>query len=138
MKTLQIMLAEDSALDLFLVEEALKHHHIPCVLHGCKDGVMALRYLEQVGSHELPCPDLVLLDLHLPAVDGPEILTALRQHPTCARVPVIVTTSSDAPKDRATMTALGISHYFQKPKDLVGFMDLGRIILEVATSEVAE
>ena len=132
------MLAEDSELDLFLVEEALKHHHIPFVLHGCKDGVMALQYLKQVSSNQLPRPDLVLLDLHLPAVDGPEILTALRQHPTCARVPVIVTTSSDAAKDRAIMTALGISHYFQKPKDLAGFMDLGRIVLAVTKDERAQ
>ena len=78
-----------------------------------------------------PCPDIVLLDLNLPKVDGPEVLTEFRKHPECARTPVIVISSSDAHKDRERMAGLGISRYFRKPSDLDGFLRLGALVREV-------
>jgi CheY-like chemotaxis protein len=76
-------------------------------------------------SSETPCLDLMLLDLNLPSVDGPEILKVLRRHPTCSRMPVIVFTSSDAPKDKARVDSLGISHYFLKPEGSGRFHGVG-------------
>jgi CheY-like chemotaxis protein len=55
----------------------------------------------------------------------------LREHPQCGSVPIIVITSSDSPKERAQMSALGVSAYFRKPTDLAGFMTLGRVVHSV-------
>jgi CheY-like chemotaxis protein len=134
-RTLQILLIEDNSLDAFLVEQALTEHHIPFKLTVVNDGGLAIDYLDHMGELGVnPCPDLVLLDLHLPKVEGPEILRALRKHPDCAQTPVIIVTSSDAPEDRNRVAVLGISHYFRKPSDLNAFLDLGRIVDSVTAA----
>lgn len=59
------------------------------------------------------------------------MLAEFRKHPECARTPVIIVTSSDAPKDRERMSKLGITRYFRKPSDLAAFMELGAVVREV-------
>ena len=97
-----------------------------------KDGEQAIKFVAQMGKPgRAPCPDLILLDLNLPKADGPQVLSEFRQHPECADTPVIVVTSSDAPRDRARVTELGISRYFRKPLDLDAFLQLGAVVREV-------
>jgi len=79
----------------------------------------------------------MLLDLNLPTADGTEVLRELRSHPHCASTPVIIVTSSDAPKDRARVAELGISHYFTKPSDWDAFMRLGEVVMRVAESSAS-
>jgi len=101
-----------------------------------KDGQEALEFVSGIGKPDsLPCPDLMLLDMNLPKVDGPEILSAFRKHPRCAQTPVIVITSSDAGRDRERMAQFGIAHYFKKPSSLDAFLKLGAIVREVAGAE---
>jgi CheY-like chemotaxis protein len=129
---LHILLAEDNLGDVFLVRRALKEHHVPHELHLVRDGAEALEFVNSMGrSRQSPCPDLVLLDVNLPKVDGPNVLSAFRKHPECAQTPVIVVTSSDAPRDRARLANLGISRYFRKPSDYREFLALGAIVREV-------
>jgi CheY-like chemotaxis protein len=102
MRLLHILLAEDNRGDVMLVREALREHHIEHELHVVQDGQQALDYVVRMGkAGEAPCPDILLLDLNLPKADGRTVLTEFRKHPECAKTPVVVVTSSDAPKDRA-------------------------------------
>jgi CheY-like chemotaxis protein len=132
MKPLHILVAEDNYADVILFQEALQHHQIEHELYVVPDGEAALNFLARMGtSPETPCPDLMLLDLNLPKVDGPTILEAFRNHPECEDTPVIVVTSSDAERDRAKAATLEVTKYFRKPSDLDAFMELGALVKEV-------
>jgi CheY-like chemotaxis protein len=134
MKAIHVLVAEDNEGDVFLVREALRFHNLEFQLHVAPDGLAAMRYIDDLGhTPEAPCPDVFLLDLNLPKVDGHDVLNTLRAHPRCSRVPVIIVTSSDAPKDRERAELLGATHYFRKPSDLTEFMALGAIIREAVS-----
>ena len=80
MNPLRILLAEDNLGDVLLVQEALKSHKIPHELHVVRDGDEALAIIEHMGEPDgIPCPDLMLLDLNLPKVDGAEALICGRR-----------------------------------------------------------
>ena len=132
MNVLKVLLAEDNPGDVFLVKEALAHHRLAHGMYVVRDGGEALAFIHRMGkTGPVPCPDVLLLDLNLPKVDGPEILVAFRKHPECAQTPVIVISSSDAHKDRQRMDALGVSSYFRKPSNLEEFMQLGALVQKV-------
>jgi CheY-like chemotaxis protein len=138
MRVLQILLAEDNRGDVFLVQESLREHQINHELYVVRDGQEALDYVGRMGGpHEVPYPDLILLDLNLPKVDGPTVLSELRQRPGSARVPVIVVTSSDSAKDKERMAGLGISYYFRKPTEYEKYMLLGGIVKQVLQQQRA-
>ncbi|MEO8052615.1 MAG: response regulator [Acidobacteriota bacterium] len=126
---LHILLAEDNAGDVVLVEYALREHHIQYELRVVKDGAEAIGYISRIGIPDgVPCPDLMLLDLNLPKIDGAEVIKEFRKHPACTRTPVIVISSSDMQKDRAQTAAFAIACYFRKPSNLDDFLKLGGIV----------
>lgn len=129
---IQIFLAEDNPGDVALVREALREYDVECSLTLASDGAEAKRYLAQMGkTPDAPCPQLLLLDLNLPMADGYELAEAFRAHPLSARIPIIIVTSSGAPKDRERAAALGVSRYFRKPSELAEFLKLGAIIRDL-------
>ena len=129
---IHVFLAEDNSADVCLVHEALKHHKLAYQLHVTSDCEQATRFLDKLGSGgDAPCPNVALLDLNLPKGSGHELLKAVRSHPLCAHIPVVIVTSSDAPVDRKRATELGASRYFRKPPDLDEFMALGGIVKEL-------
>jgi CheY-like chemotaxis protein len=129
MNSLQVLLAEDNAGDVFLIREALRAQRLDYELRILKDGTEAARYLKTIGtSPGVPCPDVFLVDLNLPSGDGHNLIETFRRHPQCALVPVVVVTSSDAPRDRVRAQELGANAYFRKPSDLTAFLQLGRIV----------
>lgn len=132
MNKLKVLLAEDNRGDVLLVREALAEHQIANELYVMRDGGEALDYIAHIGeTEESPCPDLMLLDLNLPKADGLTILAEFRRHPQCTHTPVIVISSSDAPKDKERAGALGVTRYFRKPSDLDAFLKLGEVVREV-------
>src|SRR3569623_1373489 len=132
MNKLKVLLAEDNRGDVLLVREALAEHNISAELFVMRDGGEALDYIAGIGEpNRPPCPDLVLLDLNLPKVDGLDILAEFRKHPQCTHTPVIVISSSDAPKARERAGALGVTRYFRKPSDLDEILKLGSVVREV-------
>ena len=132
MARLKILVAEDNRGDVFLMREALLAHGIEHDLFVLQDGAEALAYMDRMGkSPDAPCPDVFLLDLNLPKVEGHQLLTRFRGHPLCQDTPVIVVTSSDAPRDRERAALLGAARYFRKPSDIDEFMQLGAVIKEV-------
>lgn len=131
MIVLQILLAEDNRADVLLVRESLRAHGVLHQLHVVEDGGEALAFLARAvaaGGGPQPRPDLLLLDLDLPRVDGSQVLQQVRGNADFAEIPVIIVSSSDAPADRESVTKLGISAYFHKPCDLDGFLELGAVV----------
>ena len=131
---MRILLVEDKAGDVFLVRRALEKRGLRHEITVARDGEEAMRMLDQAEktpSGELP--ELVLLDLNLPKVNGVQILSRLRHTPAFAETPVIVITSSDSPADRERALSLGANVYFRKPTDLDSFMQFGRVVEELIT-----
>jgi len=135
-----ILLAEDNPGDVFLVRRALEKHGMQEVdLVVVEDGQSALRYIEQVDAEDgASAPALALLDLNLPRATGTRILTRIRQSPRCSGIPIIMVTSSDSALDRDAAAELGATGYFQKPGDLAGFMQLGRVIREALNGHASQ
>ena len=101
------------------------------------DGEQALEYIQRQGQfRDATIPDLVVLDLNLPKSDGGDVLKCLRETPAYARVPVVVLTSSDSPRDRKTAEKLGANCFITKPSDLDAFLNLGRRLMSVAATQV--
>ena len=129
---LNILLAEDNQGDVFLVQEALRTNSIEYEMHVATDGLDVERYLKLLSNTpDARYPDVFLLDLNLPKSDGYDILNGFRSHPECAKVPVIIISSSDAPKDRQRAELLGATTYFRKPSDLMEFLLLGELVKQV-------
>jgi CheY-like chemotaxis protein len=131
-----ILLAEDNDGDVFLVRRALEKRGLSHELVVAHNGEEAMVWLNANASEEdrHVRPNLILLDLNLPRVDGGQLLSHIRKTDTFSRTPVIVLTSSDSPKDRQMAMELGANLYFRKPTDLASFMDLGRIVEEALGS----
>ena len=95
------------------------------------DGVEALAFLRREGSHAgAPRPDLVLLDLNLPRLDGRQLLRTMRGDPELRRIPVVVLTSSDAESDIMQSYALGANCYIKKAAGVGRFESVTRSIEE--------
>lgn len=130
---LKILLVEDNAADVYLIRAALKEHEIECTFRVAADGDQVMRFIDQQESQlradaEL---DLIILDLNVPRHDGLEILTRLREVERFTRVPVVVLTSSDSPKDRITASELGVAHFLRKPSSLEQFLSLGAVFKDI-------
>jgi CheY-like chemotaxis protein len=129
---LNIVLAEDNPGDVMLVQEALEEHRIAHHLHVVKDGAQAVEFLAKAGTPgHAPCPDLLLLDLNLPKLDGFGVLQEFRKRPECVHTPVIIVTSSDELRDHNRIEALHVSSYFRKPLEYEAFMKLGAVVKEI-------
>jgi CheY-like chemotaxis protein len=117
---IQILLVEDSEADVELTREALVGSKVVNELHVVGDGEAAMDFLRRTGEYaDCPRPDLVLLDLHMPGMDGYAFLDAFRGMPACAEVPVILMTGSqDTATARRRITAGSVVLLLPKPFDL--------------------
>jgi len=117
-KQVDILLVEDDDGDAFLTENALRAGHVPFELHVVTTGEDALDFIYRRGAYQnAPRPDLILLDLHLPGINGKEVLHELKQHATLRRIPVVVLTSSRAESDILRSYNLHANSYMVKPGD---------------------
>lgn len=131
-EVLQVWLVEDSEADELLMRAALNLDGLDCEFQVSPDGEKAIEFIEALDNGEAwHRPNIVLLDLNLPRKGGARVLEKIRRSARCARVPVVVVTSSDSPGDRSQASRLGATRYFQKPLDLVEFMKLGPLVREV-------
>jgi len=128
MKSLKILLVEDSPSDVRLVREALKENPIPVQITVARDGVEAVDYLHQAEEGLTTFPDLMLLDLNLPRKNGREVLAEVKGSPTLKRIPVLVMTSSRSDEDVAQAYSLNANCYITKPSDLKEYVDVVRAI----------
>jgi CheY-like chemotaxis protein len=120
---IEILLVEDDPGDVTLTREAFADHKVGNSLHVVSDGVEALSFLRREGDHANAVrPDLVLLDLNLPRVDGREVLAAIKADPDLATIPVVVLTTSDAEEDVLRSYRLHANAYVTKPVDFEQFI----------------
>lgn len=123
MKDLHILLVEDNEGDIILTREALREISAVKDISVVKDGREAIHFLFKTGSHEnAPVPDLVLLDINLPKVDGKEVLKTIKQDPLLRKLPVIVLTTSASEKDIIDAYTHYANCYITKPVDYSSFM----------------
>ena len=94
LRSVRILIVEDSPSDVRLVREALRASEFIVRLSVCKDGVEALEYLHHCKSGQSPLPDLILLDLNLPLKSGHEVLNEIKHDPQLKKIPVLIMTSS--------------------------------------------
>ncbi|MFB6270823.1 MAG: response regulator [Halobacterium sp.] len=122
-----ILLVEDNPGDVRLTREAFAEASINNDLHVVTDGEAALDFLAQRGDYDdVPRPDLVLLDLNLPKVDGLEVLEHVKGTEGLRRIPVVVLTSSEAQEDVVESYERHTNAYLTKPVDPAEFVDVVR------------
>jgi len=125
-----IMLVEDNPMDEELTLRALKKANILNPVLVARDGVEALDYLLARGAHANgpppALPQVILLDLKLPKVDGLEVLRALRANAATKFLPVVILTSSNEEQDMIRGYSLGANSFVRKPVDFGQFLDAAR------------
>jgi DNA-binding response OmpR family regulator len=117
------------------VREAIKLEDLPVEVYIATDGEKALDFLQAAERDpNAPCPDLVLLDLNLPRVDGLEVLRNIRASEKFRDIAVLVVTSSDSPNDRSGAAEMGAG-YFRKPVTYAEFLKIGPVLREFIHSK---
>jgi CheY-like chemotaxis protein len=116
---IEILLVEDSPADVRLTVEALKEAKMRNHIHVAEDGEAAMEYLRTPGRR---LPDLILLDLNLPGMDGREVLAEIKSDPALAIIPVVILTTSHAEEDVVRTYRLHANCYITKPVDFQQFI----------------
>jgi chemotaxis family two-component system response regulator Rcp1 len=130
-RRLNLLLAEDNLPDALLVREAIRMEDLPLEVHIASDGERAIDFISRAEKDpNAPFPDLLLLDLNLPKVDGFEVLRRIRGSERCKTIPVLIVTSSDSPTDRSEAAKLGAS-YFRKPVSYSEFVKIGAFLRQL-------
>ncbi|MDR0233899.1 MAG: response regulator [Zoogloeaceae bacterium] len=124
-KPFKILLVEDNPGDVRLILEALKESKVFASITVARDGIEAMNILYRRPPHEEePRPDLILLDLNLPRMDGREVLEIVKQSPELKYIPVVVLTTSSAEQDILRAYDLHANCYIKKPVDLEQFISV--------------
>ena len=123
LKPVEILLVEDNPGDVKLTIEALRDGKVHNHLSVAQDGVEALAFLHREGKYATaPSPDLILLDLNLPKVDGREVLAEVKADDSLKHIPVVILTTSQADQDILRSYDLHANCYVTKPVDLDQFI----------------
>ena len=124
--TAHILLVEDNRMDVELTLDAFKEARLLNTIHVTATGLEALDYMFGRGQYadrsRFPLPNLILLDLKLPGIDGFEVLRQIKSTPILRRVPVIILTSSKEEGDLALTYEIGANSYIVKPVSFDGFL----------------
>jgi CheY-like chemotaxis protein len=125
-KPAHILLVEDSRMDIELTLDAFREARLSNTIYVVQNGQEALDYLFGRGMYAdrqlYPIPNIILLDIKLPGIDGFEVLRQVKSAPLLKRLPVIILTSSKEEGDRALSYDIGANSYLVKPVSFEGFM----------------
>ena len=133
---IEILLVEDNEPDVLLTLEAFEDARVPNRMHVARDGVEALRFLRREGEHAgAPRPDVILLDINMPRMNGLEVLREVKQDPQLMTIPVIMLTTSRAEEDILRSYQAYAASYVVKPVEFGKFYEaiqaLGRYMLTI-------
>jgi CheY-like chemotaxis protein len=120
-RKLRILHVEDNPGDVYVVRRALRSYSTPSELHTIENGEAAITYLHECKSDLSTRPDLVLLDINLPLINGDEVLKWIRSEENLQDLPVIVLSSSNSSRDIEKMHRYGANAYVTKPDDIREF-----------------
>jgi CheY-like chemotaxis protein len=127
--SLDVLLVEDNPGDVRLTQEAFRDANVSVLLHVVSDGIEALAFLRREPPYsEAPRPDLILLDLNLPKMDGREVLALVKADQEFNTIPIVILTTSDAEADILRSYQLQANVYLSKPVQLDAFESLVRSI----------
>jgi CheY-like chemotaxis protein len=128
---IRIVLVEDNPNDAELVTRVFNKHNLANHLVVLKDGAEALKFLlgdDTYSIRDVPAPNVILLDLKLPKVDGIEVLRRLKANANTKNIPVVILTSSSEQCDLEEAYALGVNSYVTKP---IKFADFAKVVADV-------
>ena len=126
---IHVLLVEDSPGDVRLTQEAFRDANASIRLHVANDGVEAMAFLRFEGQYaDAPRPDLILLDLNLPKMDGREVLARIKADAALKTIPTVILTTSDSEADIVRSYQLQANCYLSKPVQLDAFESLVRSI----------
>jgi CheY-like chemotaxis protein len=126
---IEVLLVEDSPGDVRLTQEAFRDANPGIRLHVAVDGVEAMAFLRRQGINvNAPRPDLILLDLNLPKMDGREVLVHIKEDESLKTIPTVILTTSDAEADIVKSYQLQANCYLIKPVQLEAFEGLVKSI----------
>jgi len=126
---IHVLLVEDSPGDVRLTQEAFRDANATIRLHVACDGVEAMAFLRHQGAHvDAPRPDLILLDLNLPKMDGREVLAHIKEENILKMIPTVILTTSDSEVDIVKSYQLQANCYLTKPVKLDAFENLVKSI----------
>lgn len=134
---IHVLLVEDDPGDVLITKEAFAENKVRNNLSVVNDGVKALQFLRREAEYaDAPRPDLILLDLNLPRMDGHEVLAHIKSDADLQRIPVVVLTTSDAEEDVLRSYDLHANAYVTKPVDFERFLGVVRQIDDFFVSVV--
>ncbi len=126
-RPIEVLLVEDDLGDIMMTREAFADNKVQNTLHVVNDGVEALAFLRKEGAYaDAPTPDLVLLDLNLPKMDGREVLASVKNDDELRRIPIVVLTTSESEEDVTRSYDLHANAYVTKPVDFERFTQVVR------------
>jgi chemotaxis family two-component system response regulator Rcp1 len=134
----EVLLVEDSPGDVRLTREAFREANNSIHLHVASDGVEAMAFLRREGIHaEAPRPDIILLDLNLPKMDGREVLAHIKDDSSLKTIPIVILTTSIAEADIVKSYQLSANCYLSKPVQLEEFESLVKSISDFWLTQVS-
>lgn len=124
-KEIKILLVEDNEGDVVLTMQALKKANVTNGINVAMDGEEAMKYLRKEGKfRNAETPDLILLDINLPKIDGMEVLAEIKNDDNLKSIPVVMLTTSDSEKDIVRSYNNHANCYITKPVDFKKFMEV--------------
>ena len=124
-RPLEVLLVEDDLEDAGLAFEALRQGEVPCRISLVRDGEEALEFLRKSGKYaRVPRPDIILLDIQMPKLDGRGVLAVVKKDDELKSIPVVVMTVSPAHKQILEEEELHVESYLTKPFDLQQFLSV--------------
>jgi two-component system, chemotaxis family, response regulator Rcp1 len=130
-ESMTVVIVDDNPGDVVLIREALRGQRVNVSLFVAHDGDEGIQLFNEIDSHGLPCPDLIILDINLPKRDGFEVLQRIQLSSLCSDKPVVIFSSSSSSRDRDRAERLGAIRYISKPSNLEDFLALGRDFKEL-------
>lgn len=122
---IEILLADDNPHDINFIEQALQQGGLLHNLHIVNNGQDALDFLSQIPPYDnVPRPDLIILDLHMPVLNGLEVLEKIKTNQNLLSIPTVILTSSDAEQDISDAYQSHVNAYIVKPVDFNKFIDV--------------
>lgn len=128
-RPIHILMVEDDPADVRLTREALKNKKVLTTMDTVEDGLEAMAFLHKEGAYaDKPRPDLILLDLNMPRMDGREVLLEIKNDPGLRSIPVIVLTTSEGEEDILSAYEMNANCYITKPVDWKQFIRVVELI----------
>ncbi len=125
LKPANVLLVEDNEDDVELTLEALEDSRVRMEIHVVSNGMSAMAFLRRENGYtDKPRPDLILLDLNLPLMDGREVLKKIREDPDLTDIPIVVLTTSEDEEDILKAYKLHANCYISKPVDFSQFTEI--------------